>query len=275
MLQCDFKDPERHQLFKDFHWAHVTVSQCNNKISLTTSRLCLIMKAMTRRSSSRLSVLLNQTLPKEARELNGHEHLGVRVAKDSNVGRRYQHDEFGRIHGACWDAATGVYPREAAVDENRTISIPPNSKKIVSCSPIGGIWDSNMCWPLSAASLTYELTLESAMDQILAGATPAHGTAAAPLGTGYGRSQQFQILLPRMEYSQVHLSSQAQSEYDSLLASTGLNMSLNSYHTMVANVVDRSPRVSFSRSLANIKDCLLYTSPSPRDVEESRMPAWG
>ena len=199
---------------------------------------------------SRLSVLLNQTLPKEARELNGHEHLGVRVAKDSNVGRRYQHDEFGRIHGACWDAANGVYPREAAVDENRTISIPPNSKKIVSCTPIGGIWDSNMCWPLSAASLTYELTIESAMDQILAGATPQHGTAGGILGTGYGRSQQFQILLPRMEYSQVHLSSQAQSEYDSLLASTGLNMSLNSYHTMVANVVDRSPRCSFSRSLA-------------------------
>ena len=28
-----------------------------------------------------------------------------------------------------------------------------------------------------------------------------------------------------------------------------------------------------SATLAQVKDCLLYTSPSPRDVEESRMPS--
>ena len=30
---------------------------------------------------------------------------------------------------------------------------------------------------------------------------------------------------------------------------------------------------SIMNTLNNIKDCLLYTSPSPRDVEESRMPS--
>ena len=29
----------------------------------------------------------------------------------------------------------------------------------------------------------------------------------------------------------------------------------------------------FCREADNIADCLLYTSPSPRDVEESRMPS--
>ena len=32
-------------------------------------------------------------------------------------------------------------------------------------------------------------------------------------------------------------------------------------------------RFIYNRGLAMRKDCLLYTSPSPRDVEEARMPS--
>ena len=64
----------------------------------------------------------------------------------------------------------------------------------------------------------------------------------------------------------------------------GINSGSNSKFTKETaayyfeQIVDRlgneKERDEFYRALANeCKDCLLYTSPSPRDVEESRMPS--
>ena len=39
---------------------------------------------------------------------------------------------------------------------------------------------------------------------------------------------------------------------------------------LVSNAVDATQK---RKMLAQLGDCLLYTSPSPRDVEESRMPS--
>ena len=131
------------------------------------------------------------------------------------------------------------------------MSIPPNSYRTVSFAPIGSLWDSNMCWPLSHASLTLEAQLVSSAADVCASPTPQHATNANL--PAIPRSEQFKILLPRLCFSMITLSSVGQSEYDRILSSTGLNMSLNSYVTLQASVVDKSPRISFSRSLANIR----------------------
>ena len=45
------------------------------------------------------------------------------------------------------------------------------------------------------------------------------------------------------------------------------------YRPVVGNRVEYFRASSESQVLSYIKACLLYTSPSPRDVEESRMPS--
>ena len=66
-----------------------------------------------------------------------------------------------------------------------------------------------------------------------------------------------------MEYSMIYLSSAGQGEFDSILSTTGLNLCLNSYVTLQASIVDKSPRVAFSRALSNIKEIYiqLYRPP--------------
>ena len=41
----------------------------------------------------------------------------------------------------------------------------------------------------------------------------------------------------------------------------------------VANLINSSELKKIKKGLNKVLDCLLYTSPSPRDVEESRMPS--
>ena len=46
------------------------------------------------------------------------------------------------------------------------------------------------------------------------------------------------------------------------------NVSVNLSTRIIAHAVQRGVQL-----MPNVKNCLLYTSPSPRDVEESRMPS--
>ena len=45
------------------------------------------------------------------------------------------------------------------------------------------------------------------------------------------------------------------------------------YEDVIKYKWDEEGAEGFHETITNIKDCLLYTSPSPRDVEESRMPS--
>ena len=48
------------------------------------------------------------------------------------------------------------------------------------------------------------------------------------------------------------------------------------YAAVIRNLHDiylQKKQTSLLRQIKNLKFCLLYTSPSPRDVEESRMPS--
>ena len=136
-----------------------------------------------------------------------------------------------------------------------------------------------MCWPLSHASLTLEMQLCSSAADVCASPTPAHATNATGL-PAVPRSEQFKILLPRLCFSMITLSSVGQAEYDRILSSTGLNMSLNSYVTLQAAVVDKSPRVSFSRSLANIRECYVtfyrdpVWAPTGNPADNNFLNAW-
>ena len=93
--------------------------------------------------------------------------------------------------------AKGVtYPKITSIDENRYVSIPPNSKRIVSFQPIGGIFASALAWPLMHASITLEMMLNPSAAEICAGSTIPHATMNPALNAKV-RSQQFKILLPR------------------------------------------------------------------------------
>ena len=59
---------------------------------------------------------------------------------------------------------------------------------------------------------------------------------------------------------------------DDLLATYAVGMLKDFY----LNEKEDSPQQAYARAAtawSTYKDCLLYTSPSPRDVEESRMPS--
>ena len=170
-------------------------------------------------------------------------------------------------------AAAGVsYPKVTSIDENRYVSIPPNSKRIVSFQPIGSIWQSAFCWPLSHASLTWEGMLASSAAEICAGSTIPHATVVPALGA-QARSQQFKILLPRFECSRITLSSVGQSDFDALISSKGLNHSLNSYVTLQAQVQGKDIRTSFSRSLANIKEIYVTLYRDPEQTTPTTTPS--
>ena len=211
-------------------------------------------------------MVLDSTLPTPAKELNGQEQFKKLPLKDPNAdGRFLLYDADGATSGGMYNSGTTPppsYPRITSVDENRYVSIPPNSKRIVSFQPIGSIWQSALCWPLSHASLTWEGMLASSAAEICAGSTIPHATVVPALGA-QARSQQFKILLPRFECSLITLSSVGQSDFDALISSSGLNHSLTSYVTLQAQVQGKDIRTSFSRSLANIKEIYvtLYRDP--------------
>ena len=164
----------------------------------------------------RLAQVLNCTLPESALQLNGQEQFKKLPLKEANADGRYLlYDSDGVASGGMFDsAAAGVsYPKVTSIDENRYVSIPPNSKRIVSFQPIGSIWQSALCWPLSHASLTWEGMLASSAAEICAGSTIPHATVVPALAA-QARSQQFKILLPRFECSLITLSSVGQSDFD-------------------------------------------------------------
>ena len=212
----------------------------------------------------RLAQVLNCTLPESALQLNGQEQFKKLPLKEANAdGRCLLYDSDGVASGGMFDSAAAnvSYPKVTSVDENRYVSIPPNSKRIVSFQPIGSIWQSALCWPLSHASLTWEGMLASSAAEICAGSTIPHATVGA-LGA-QARSQQFQILPPHFECSLITPSSVGQSDFDALISSSGLNHSLTSDVTLHAQVQGKDIRTSFSRSLANIKEIYvtLYRDP--------------
>ncbi len=102
----------------------------------------------------------------------------MREKRDPNAaGRFWKTDIDGHMtnlggNSDIWvpDAAGAKnWPRIPFIEEERFVSIPPNSYKIISCSPIGSIFDSGMAWPLSHASISYELNLDSDVSQVLVG----------------------------------------------------------------------------------------------------------
>ena len=192
----------------------------------------------------RLAQVLNCTLPESALQLNGQEQFKKLPLKEANADGRYLlFDSDGVASGGMFDsAAAGVsYPKVTSIDENRYVSIPPNSKRIVSFQPIGSIWQSALCWPLSHASLTWEGMLASSAAEICAGSTIPHATVVPALGA-QARSQQFKIILPRFECSLITLSSVGQSDFDALISSSGLNHSLTSYVTLQAQIQGKDIR---------------------------------
>ena len=77
------------------------------------------------------------------------------------------------------------------------------------------------------------------------------------------RSQQWSILLPRLECNLVKLSDVADSEFASMLASSGLHHEITQYVHLQQAVTSKDIRISFQRSLANIHSIhvTLWTPP--------------
>ena len=114
--------------------------------------------------------------------------------------------------------------------------------------------------------------LPPAAADICAGSTIPHPTNGAL--PAVERSQQFKIILPRIECSMITLSSVGQSDFDALISSSGLNHTLTSYVMLQAQLNNKSIRTSFARSLANIKEIYVtvYRDPvmSPtNDVDDN------
>ena len=149
--------------------------------------------------------------------------------------------------------------------EKRTISF--------SLNPLS-LFTSGYLLPLMHASIAIELLLVTSPKDVV--------VSDAPVDPGEGivqrrRSERWSINQPRLTYSSNTLSSAAQGEFDQLISGKGLMMNLNTWTTLQQTCTSSQPRVQFFRSLANITDmyvtCLLYTSPSPRDLSTSRMPS--
>ena len=129
----------------------------------------------------RLAQVLNCTLPEAALQLNGQEQFKKLPMKEPNGDGRYLlFDADGSESGGMYNSGATPgpgHPKITSIDENRYVSIPPNSKRIVSFQPIGSIWQSALCWPLSHASLTWEGMLASTAAEITAGSTIPHASA--------------------------------------------------------------------------------------------------
>ena len=114
---------------------------------------------------SRAISTLNSTLPLEARVANGEEGIplrhGMQMKKEPNAdGRNLKYDNEAAASGGVYVATAGPI-RDSSIEVDRFVTIPPGQKRSVCCTPLCGITNSGMAWPLPAASLVYEFRLVS------------------------------------------------------------------------------------------------------------------
>ena len=120
-----------------------------------------------------------------------------------------------------------------------------------------------MFWSLPHCSLSFEYLLQADAASICAGDTDANTKASAPCNAAIDRSQSWSIELPRLELKLVKLSDVADAEWSSMLAGEGLHKDIDQLVHLQQAVTTKDIRVSFQRSLANVKSMIvtLYTEP--------------
>ena len=113
-------------------------------------------------------------------------------------------DTEGLENGGAFDGAEDEIPVDSSIECERFISIPPGQKRTVCCTPLCGITNSQMMWPLAHASLVYEFTLVSDPSSVVASSTAGNAAAnGAPGDQAIARSQEWEIQLPRLELNLV------------------------------------------------------------------------
>jgi hypothetical protein len=121
-----------------------------------------------------------------------------------------------------------------------------------------------MLWPLPHASLVYEFQLVSDPESVVASSTVGNAGAGNPPGNAaIARSNELEIQLPRLELNLIQLSSVADAEWNSLLAGEGLHMDVTQTVHLQTSIANKDPRVSFYRSLANVKQWFVTTVMEP------------
>ena len=102
---------------------------------------------------TRTANTLNSTLPVEARQLNAQEAIPMRnsicapTETPNADGRLYAHDNDGVESGGMF-ADNMKIPVDSSINCERFEVIPPRGRKTICFSPLSGIFQSNMCWPL-------------------------------------------------------------------------------------------------------------------------------
>ena len=234
---------------------------------------------------TRTANTLNSTLPVEARQLNAQEAIPMRnsicapTESPNADGRLYAYDNDGQPSGGMYAKDKGV-PVQSAINCERYEVIPPKGKKTICFSPLSGIFQSNMCWPLPHCSITCELQLVSDPAEVCADSTDPN-TAPDSNAPAIARSQSWHLELPRMNLAFLQMSSVANAEWDSIIASKGLHFSVSQYVTLQHQVTDKSPRLQFFRSLANCEALYLtlfrpyFTAPTDDPLTNKFLTQWG
>ena len=70
-----------------------------------------------------------------------------------------------------------------------------------------------------------------------------------------------------------NLESDARDVMEQIQMAESRHMQMGALCSYLLQYPDMTIRDFFAMASEEIRDCLLYTSPSPRDVEESRMPS--
>ena len=145
----------------------------------------------------------------------------------------------------------------------RFMVIPPGQKRTVCVAPLCGVCNSGMFWPLPHCSLSFEFMLQADAEAVCAGQTIGATGASAPYDAVINRSDTWSIELPRLELKLVKLSDVADAEWSSLLAGQGLHKDIDQIVHLQQAVTTKDIRVSFQRSLANVKSMIvtLFTQP--------------
>ena len=142
------------------------------------------------------------------------------------------------------------------LEVERFLVIPPGGKKTISVTPLCGICNSMLMFPLPHASLVFEWQPQSDPSAICAGETAANTKpehAGSPYSNPIVRSQRWEIQLPRLLVPLVKLSVVADAEWSSLLSGEGLHADITQTVHLEASLSGPMIRAGFWRSLANVK----------------------
>ena len=109
----------------------------------------------------RLLVTLISTLNLDARVFNDEESIGmthsIHMEDAPNAdGRFLAFGEDGVKSQGMFDGGESPVPKMSDVEVERFLVIPPGGKKTVSVTPLCGVCNSMLMWPLPHASLVFE-----------------------------------------------------------------------------------------------------------------------